>query len=183
MWRCLPLVLALWGVSCGKGKPDPSTAQREPLALRNGLFYEHGSDQPFSGAVKRTYNDGKPSTIIYYRNGHQHLLRMWTPDGRLEIEQRFHQGHLALVATWDRDGEFQIWRKSDELAVEQIQRAQKFLGETNLVSGFVWLQLAAYNGEPQARQFLSALMPSAVTEAQISEINRQTDALFNLGQP
>tara|TARA_B100001939_G_scaffold83850_1_gene71569 strand:+ start:176 stop:724 length:549 start_codon:yes stop_codon:yes gene_type:complete len=182
MWNWLPLLIALIGIGCTEEKPPPSNVHREPLALREGLAYEHDSTQPFTGAVKRTHPNGQPSTIIYYRDGQQILLRTWTPEGRLEIEQRYHQGHLALVATWDRNGQFQPFRKSDELAVEQFSRANQLLGQTNFISGFVWLQLAAYNGEPQAQRFLRAPLPSRVTDAQVEEIQRQSDILFDFGQ-
>jgi hypothetical protein len=171
------LLAVAWLAGCGK-EPKPAPPQGG-LVERQGIAYQHGSDQPFSGSVSMKYPSGQVSTETTYTNGLKLLQRSWHTNGTLNTEYRFFNGQLALRRSWNPAGEPVNW-KQNRVAAEQTQRGFDLVQAGKLVEGYVWVHLAATNGQPAALQALQRF-PPAMTEQQKAEAQAIAERVLGLG--
>lgn len=157
-------IAALLLAACKKDSPAPPAPKSE-LDERDGIAYQHGSDTPFSGALSRKFPNGELSAETVYTNGLKLLQRAWHTNGTLSTEYRFHNGKLAMRNSWDAAGAPVAWRQ-DKIAAMQAQRGFDLVEKQQFVEGYVWIHLAATNGQPVALQALGQFPPAMMTEAQ-----------------
>ena len=70
--------------------------------------------------------------------------------------------------------------KQDRVAAEQTQRGFDLVQAGKLVEGYVWVHLAATNGQPAALQALQRF-PPAMTEQQKAEAQAIAERVLGLG--
>ena len=146
---------------------EPAITTKSTLEERNDIFFQHGTDTPFSGSMSRQYPNGQVSTEASYTNGLKLLQRSWYTNGTMKSEFRFYMGQLAVRRSWKMNGEMQSW-KQEALFNTQLQRAIELMEgkgvKKDFVQAYVWVFAAATNGHPQAQIFL-ANTPPGMTQA------------------
>ena len=173
------LVIALAGCS---SEPPPAPP-RGALDERNGIAYEHGATEPFTGALTRyhVHDKTQKSNEVFYHEGLKVVQRSWFANGQLMSEYRFHRGHVVVQRTWDINGRLLSWNKQAQLAEEQLNRANTLLPPTNAskdyVEGFVWVHIADANGHENAPLFLNN-PPPGITQQQLDEATAIAEGLL-----
>ena len=81
------------------------------IERRGALFYEVGKDQPVSGIVISTYDDGSRKLEQPFKNGKQvGTQKQWYEDGVQKAEIKFRDGKLHGYSTWwYPSGQTRVW--------------------------------------------------------------------------
>lgn len=150
--------------------PEPP---RGALDERDGIAYQHGASEPFTGALTRyhIHNKTQKSSEVFYHEGRRVVQRAWFANGQLMSENRFHHGHVVVERNWDINGQLLTWNKQAQLADTQLMRANTLLTEgpdKDFVEGFVWVHIADANGHANAPLFLEK-PPPGITQQQLDE--------------
>ncbi len=184
MGRCF--LLAVCSTFLAACNPEPvSTEPTRPtnLALeeRDGLFYQPGSNEPYSGTLSRQHANSAPSHEAVYTNGLRLLQRSWYTNGVPRTEYRFHNGHLVVRRDWNHEGQQQTWKNLEVLAHEQFLRGVHFFTNQppDWHQAYVWFHIASANGHRDARQALRT-PPEEFTQTALA--NARTEAMRLLGR-
>jgi hypothetical protein len=168
-WRALPILVLLFAAACNRGEEAaPQPKSTGPVEERDGLWYATGTSNLYSGMLAHQYPNGTNSAESVYTNGLKLSQRAWHTNGVLKSEYLFHEGQLTVRRSWDLHGARQSWRKREGLANQQVQRGFDFVERGEFVAGYVWIHLAAANGQSVAKQALQQF-PPAMTDDQKSK--------------
>ena len=179
-WRVLPIGVLLFAAASGCNRGDeaaPKPQSTGPIEERDGLWYATGTSHLYSGILTHQYPSGTNSAESVYTNGLKLSQRVWHTNGMLKSEYLFHEGQLTVRRSWDAAGKVQSWRKREVLATEQVKRGFNLIEKSEFVAGYVWIHLAAANGQPAAKRALQQF-PPAMTDEQKSEAQAVADQLL-----
>jgi|GWRWMinimDraft_6_1066014.scaffolds.fasta_scaffold27469_1 antitoxin component YwqK of YwqJK toxin-antitoxin module len=112
------LAVPLFLVSCGKPKELPYNK----LGYHSGIFTEPGTDKPFTGLAKESYNDGKPKAEYPCRKGKFHgTVKEWHANGKPSAETEFNNG--------ERTGLNREWTESGQPYMERVYDHDRIVSE------------------------------------------------------
>jgi hypothetical protein len=178
--HALSILVLLFAAACNHGdKAAPKHKSTGPIEERDGLWYATGTSNLYSGILANQYPSGTNSAKSVYADGQKLSQRTWHTNGVIKTEFLFHEGQLATRRSWDATGKRLAW-KQDKLADLQVQRGFDLLNAGEFVEGYVWVHLAADNGQPDAKSALQQF-PTTITDAQKSEAQAIADQLLGRG--
>lgn len=119
MKKVLILMAALLMMSCGNNSKEIDLSL---LENKSGIFYEKGSEKPFTGKVTAKYPDGKKMLESYWKDGKQEGRQIqYYEDGKPKIEGVFKDGKAnGAIKVYDETGKIIVeeeWR--DEVRVKK----------------------------------------------------------------
>src|SRR5210317_1419051 len=87
--------------------PNPKTLTADQVEHRDGLFYEIGADEPYTGLIKESFSDGRPllqQTFIYglLTEG---IIWSWHPNGQKESEATVDSSGSMHLTKWYKNGQ------------------------------------------------------------------------------
>jgi len=168
-WHTLLIGMFLLAAACNRGdEAAPKPKSTGPITEHDGLWYATGTSNLFSGTLAHQFSSGTQSAESVYTNGLKLSQREWHTNGVLKSEYLFHEGQLTIRRSWDAQSKRQSWRKREVLAEEQVQRGFNLIDQGKVVAGYVWVHLAAANGQPVAKQALQQFPPD-MTDDQKTE--------------
>ncbi len=99
----LAVILAAAGCAATKG---PGVVAGDRLVERDGLWYETGSSEPFTGTMVEYWPGGGKKAEIELVGGRVHgKMTEWYEDGGKASETEYHEGELHGTAVgWDEEG-------------------------------------------------------------------------------
>jgi len=73
---------------------------------RDGIAYQMGSDQPFTGSVVSTFVSGNKSSEMSYKNGlRDGPATTWYENGHLRLKSEYREGvRVGRWTSWDENG-------------------------------------------------------------------------------
>jgi len=73
---------------------------------RDGIAYQIGSDQPFTGSVVTTFASGSKSSEMSYKNGlRDGPATTWYEDGHMRLKSEYKEGvRVGRWTSWDGNG-------------------------------------------------------------------------------
>jgi len=76
------------------------------LVRRNGLVYERGGEEPFTGTVTTLHDDGWVEQTVHYENGMLNGTKtIWNENGKKRYDAAYVDGRRhGLVTFWDTNG-------------------------------------------------------------------------------
>ena len=180
-WRTLPILVLLFAAACNRG--DEAALKNKPpgpIEERDGLWYATATSNLYSGTLANQYPSGTRSAESVYTNGLKLSQRGWHTNGLIKSEFIFHEGQLAVRRSWDATGKRLAW-KHEKIADAQVQRGFDLLNAGKFVAGYVWVHLAAANGQPDAKRALQQFPPT-MTEEQKTKAQAIADQLLGRGE-
>jgi hypothetical protein len=156
----ISVLLFIAANGCNRGKEDaPKPKSTGPIEERAGLWYATGTSNLYTGTLTHQFPSGTNAAKSVYIDGLKLSQQAWHTNGLLKSEYLFHEGQLTVRRSWDVTGARQTWRKREVLADEQVQRGFDLIERGEFVAGYVWIHLAAANGQPVAKQALQQFPP------------------------
>ncbi|WP_462429777.1 toxin-antitoxin system YwqK family antitoxin [Fusobacterium varium] len=103
MKKLIVMIAAMLMLSCGNNLKE---IELSSLESKDGVFYEKGVEEPFTGKVTAKYPDGKKMMESYWKNGKQDgKQKQYYEDGKIKIEGTFKNGKAdGVIKVYDTTG-------------------------------------------------------------------------------